>query len=139
MYAAMIHYCERKLLSRIFWTCKPKEHQQRGNSHNLQASRMLHDHSKERVMLEVLIYIQSIVHLKFIPGGRIVNKYIYVDNLVVCMSPNLKEKTKILRCAVMWELYDQAPAHRSLLATDFLAKTKTIVLSHPPYSPDFTP
>ncbi|GFV23940.1 uncharacterized protein TNCV_273031 [Trichonephila clavipes] len=36
-------------------------------------------------------------------------------------------------------LNDNASAHRSIIITDFLAKTKTTVLPHPHYSPDLVP
>jgi hypothetical protein len=35
--------------------------------------------------------------------------------------------------------YGNAPAHRSILVTEFLAKNKLITLEHPPYSPDLSP
>jgi transposase len=33
-------------------------------------------------------------------------------------------------------LHDNAPAHQSVLAKDFLAKNNVTTLQHPPYSPD---
>ncbi|GFW93552.1 hypothetical protein TNCV_47551 [Trichonephila clavipes] len=42
-------------------------------------------------------------------------------------SENIKKVSAIVRKS------------RSLLATDFLVKTKTTVLPHPPYSPDLSP
>jgi transposase len=35
-------------------------------------------------------------------------------------------------------LHDNAPAHRSVLVEDFLAKNNVTSLKHPPYSPDQT-
>jgi len=36
-------------------------------------------------------------------------------------------------------LHDNAPAQRSLLVKDFLAKNSVTTLEHPPYSPDLAP
>ena len=38
-----------------------------------------------------------------------------------------------------WFLFDNAPAHRSVLVKDFLAKINVITLKHPPHSPDLAP
>ena len=39
-----------------------------------------------------------------------------------------------------WMLhYDNAPAHASLLIRSYLAKHQTVVVPHPPYSPDLAP
>ena len=35
--------------------------------------------------------------------------------------------------------HDKAPSHSSLIVTEFLAKHKTKVIAHPPYSPDLAP
>jgi len=35
-------------------------------------------------------------------------------------------------------LHDNAPAHRSVLVEDFLAKNSLTSVEHPPYSPDQT-
>ena len=36
-------------------------------------------------------------------------------------------------------LHDNAPAHRSVLVKDFLAKNNVTTLEHPPHSPDLVP
>jgi len=36
-------------------------------------------------------------------------------------------------------LHDNAPAHRSVLVKDFLAKNNVTTLQHPPHSPDLAP
>jgi len=36
-------------------------------------------------------------------------------------------------------LHDYAPAHRSVLINDFLAKNIVTTQEHPPYSPDLVP
>jgi len=39
-----------------------------------------------------------------------------------------------------WFLFhDNAPAHRSILVKDFVAKNNVTTLEHPPYSPDLEP
>jgi len=46
------------------------------------------------------------------------------------------EKWRTNRCFLH---YDNAPAHRSVLVKDFLAKNNVKTLKHPPYSLDFSP
>jgi transposase len=36
-------------------------------------------------------------------------------------------------------LFDNAPAHRSVLVKDFLGKNNVTALEYPPHSPDLTP
>lgn len=97
------------------------------------------DRSKGKVMLEVFFDIQGIVHLEFIPEGRTVNKELYVE-ILRRLRESIRKKRPKMWAEQSWVLlHDNAPAHRSLLVNDFLAKTKTTVLPHPPYSPDLAP
>jgi len=49
------------------------------------------------------------------------------------------------KCPQKWRnnscflLHHNAPAHRSVLLKDFLAKNNVTTLEHPPYSPDLAP
>ena len=49
--------------------------------------------------------------------------------------PNPRPKTGLKHL----RLYDNAPAHKARIVTEFLESEKVKVLPHPPYSPDLTP
>ncbi|GFX59608.1 uncharacterized protein TNCV_3753731 [Trichonephila clavipes] len=71
--------------------------------------------------------------LEFIPEGGSGNKELYVDILRRLRKSTRKKRLKLWTVQTGALLHDNAPAHRSLFVTDFLAKTKKAVLSHPPY------
>lgn len=84
-------------------------------------------------MPEVFFDIQD-VHLKFIPEGCTVNIEFYVN--ILCHSCESIQKKKQNLWTQSWVLLQgNTLAHRSLLVTDFLAKMKTTILPHLPYSP----
>ncbi|GFU35002.1 hypothetical protein TNCV_2992821 [Trichonephila clavipes] len=58
---------------------------------------------------------------------------------VVCMSRLERRDQKLWTEQSSVLMHDNTPAHLSLLSTYFLAKTKTIVLPHPPYLYDLDP
>ncbi|GFU67898.1 putative mariner transposase [Trichonephila clavipes] len=56
------------------------------------------------------------------------------------LHESIRKKRPKLGTEQSWVLFHRnAPAHRSLLFTDFFEKMKTRVLSHPPYFPELTP
>jgi histone-lysine N-methyltransferase SETMAR len=96
------------------------------------------DRSVGKVMLELFFDPSGIVHMEFIPEGVTVNKHSYkilrcLCNSVRCKRPELWHRKNWLL------LYDSAPAHRSLLVQEELAKQQITVLPHPPYSSDLEP
>lgn len=95
--------------------------------------------SKGKVMLEVFFDCKGIVHYEFIPQGRTVNKDMYVD-ILKRLREAVRQKRPELWGAKNWILHhDNAPAHRSLLVGQYLAKHQLPVLPQPPYSPDLAP
>ena len=56
-----------------------------------------------------------------------------LSNAITRKSP---EKWRI---STWFLLHDNAPAHRSVLVKDFLAKNDMATLQHPPHSPDLAP
>ncbi|KAJ4444572.1 hypothetical protein ANN_06367 [Periplaneta americana] len=81
----------------------------------------------------------DLIHFDFIPEVRTVSKEAYVAILrgfrdaVRRRRPNLWQGQN-------WVLHhNNAPAHRSLLVSEFLAQHKIPVLPQPPYSPDLAP
>lgn len=97
------------------------------------------DRSKGKVMLEVFFDYRGIIHFEFIPEGRTVNKELYLEVLNRLRNA-LRRKRPDLWASQDWMLlHDNAPAHRSLVVQQYLAKHSIIVLPHPPYSPDLAP
>ena len=50
-----------------------------------------------------------------------------------------KESPETQRTNTWFFLHGNAPAHRSVLVNDFLAKNNVTTLEHPPHSPDLVP
>ena len=76
------------------------------------------------------------VHYEFIPKGKIVSKEMYTDILHRLMDAVRRKCAEKWRTNSWFLLHDNAPAHRSALVKDFLAKNNMTTLEHPPYSPD---
>jgi len=79
------------------------------------------------------------VHKGFVPTGQTVNSGFYCEVL-----RRLHEKVR-RHCPQLWREQtwllhrDNAPSHTAVLTHQFLAKNKTAVIPHPPYSPDLAP
>ena len=74
-----------------------------------------------------------------VPKGKTVTGKFYknvvlrkLKNYYNCRRP--KTGLKYVRV-----LYDNTPAHKARIVTDFLESEKVTVLPHPPYSPDLAP
>jgi hypothetical protein len=77
--------------------------------------------------------------VEFIPEGATVNKHRYKE--ILCrLRDSIRRKRSKLWCRKNWLLlYKNAPAHRSVLVQEELAKQQVTVLPHLPYSPDLAP
>jgi len=62
----------------------------------------------------------------------------YSDILRHPMDAVRRKRPKKWRTNSWFLLHHNAPAHRSVLVKDFLAKNNVTTLEHPPYSPDVT-
>ncbi|CAK9801097.1 Mariner Mos1 transposase [Anthophora plagiata] len=92
--------------------------------------------SKIKTMLIVFYDSKGIIHKEFVPSGTTVTAEYYLAVLkrlvgrVHRIRPEYREPSS-------WRLlHDNAPAHRSLIVTDFLTKNDIFLLQHPPYSLD---
>jgi len=90
------------------------------------------DRSKGKVMMEVFFDSQGTVHSEFLPEGTTVNKERYLDILRRLRESIRRKRPQFWQSGDWYLLHDNAPAHRSQLVTQFLAKTHTTVLPHPP-------
>jgi hypothetical protein len=68
-----------------------------------------------------------------------VNKEMYTDVLRRLRDAVRAKHPKNWRTNSWFLLHDNAPAHRSVSVTDFLAKTNVTTLKDPPYAPDLAP
>jgi hypothetical protein len=81
----------------------------------------------------------GIFHMDFIPEGMTVNKHCYKE-ILHCLCNSI-----CCKCPALWRrknwllLYNNAPAYRSVLVQEQLAKQHVTILPHPPHSPDLTP
>jgi transposase len=64
------------------------------------------------------------------------SKKMYIDILRRIRDADRRKRPEKWRNNSWFFLHDNAPAHRSLLVKDFLAKNNVTTLEHPPYSPD---
>jgi histone-lysine N-methyltransferase SETMAR len=90
-------------------------------------------------MLELFFDLSGIVHMKVIPEGATVNKHRYKE-ILRCLCNSIHRKRSELWRRRNWLLvHNNAPAHRSALVQEELAKQQVTVLPHPSYSPELTP
>ncbi|UYV76008.1 hypothetical protein LAZ67_13002114 [Cordylochernes scorpioides] len=95
--------------------------------------------SNVKVLLTVFFDCRGVVHHEFLPQGRTVNKEYYMQ-VMRNLREAIRQKRPDLWKNKNWLLHhDNAPAHTSLLARNFLAKNNTLMMPQPPYSPDMTP
>ncbi|UYV62450.1 hypothetical protein LAZ67_2000633 [Cordylochernes scorpioides] len=95
--------------------------------------------SNVKVLLTVFFDCRGVVHHEFLPQGRTVNKEYYLQ-VMRNLREAIRQKRPDLWKNKNWLLHhDNAPAHTSLLVRDFLAKTNTLMMPQPPYSPDLAP
>ncbi|UYV77594.1 hypothetical protein LAZ67_15001657 [Cordylochernes scorpioides] len=95
--------------------------------------------SNVKVLLTVFFDCRGVVHHKFLPQGRTVNKEYYLQ-VMRNLREAIRQKRPDLWKNKNWLLHhDNAPAHTSLLVRDFLAKNNRLMMPQPPYSPDLAP
>jgi hypothetical protein len=83
--------------------------------------------------------IEGIVHKEFVPTGQTVTGKLYCD-VPRWLRENMRRKHPYKWRNNSWTLHhDDAPAHASIVARQFLVSTNTTVIPHPPYSPDLAP
>lgn len=81
---------------------------------------------------------EGIVHLEFLPSGQTVTGAFYATVLARLHQALLSKRKGKLHKPILL-LQDNAPAHRSQVATDAATQNRFQILPHPPYSPDLAP
>ncbi|GFW32630.1 mariner mos1 transposase [Trichonephila clavipes] len=95
--------------------------------------------SKSRIKTVIIVFfdIQGIVFCEFVPQGQTVNSAFYLEVLrrlkrrIVRVRADIKDTIKLH--------HDNATSHTAFIITNFLARSNTPVIHHPPYSPDLAP
>jgi hypothetical protein len=80
-----------------------------------------------------------VVHYEFIPEGKPVNTEMYTDILRRLREAVRRKRPEKWRTNCLLLLHDNAPAHRSVLVKDVLAKNIVTTLQHPSYSHGLAP
>ena len=95
--------------------------------------------SKIKVLLVVFFDWKDIVHHEFVPHDQMVNKQLYQEVLVRLRDTVHRKRPEMWENETWMLHHKNALAHASLLIRSYLAKQKTSIVPHPPYSPDLAP
>ena len=95
--------------------------------------------SKIKVLLVVFFDWKSIGHHEFVLHGQMVNKQLYQEVLTLLRNAVHRKRPELWEDQTWMLHHNNASAHVSLLIRSYLAKHKTSVVPHPPYSADLAP
>jgi hypothetical protein len=112
-----------------------------GRAHNHQEQKKVEQvQSSTKSMLTVFFFdVKGIVRREFVPPNTTVNSDFYCD-VLRHLRENVRRKRPELWRNHNWLLHhDNAPAHTSLRATEFVTSNNMVITPHPPYSPDLGP
>ncbi|UYV61756.1 hypothetical protein LAZ67_1006339 [Cordylochernes scorpioides] len=90
-----------------------------------------------KTMIIVFFDIREIVHCEFVPQGQTVNSAFYLEVLRRLKRRIARVRTDIKNTVKLH--HDNATSHTAFIITNFLARSNTPVIPHPPYSPDLAP
>ncbi|UYV68864.1 hypothetical protein LAZ67_6001339 [Cordylochernes scorpioides] len=95
--------------------------------------------SKSRIKTMIIVFfdIRGIVHCEFLPQGQTVNSAFYLEVLRRLKRRIARVRTDIKNTVKLH--HDNATSHTAFIITNFLARSNTPVIPHPPYSPDLAP
>jgi len=82
---------------------------------------------------------EGTVYKEFVPTGQTVNSGFYCKVLRRLCEKVRRHRPQLWREQTWLLHHDNAPSHTAVLTHQFLAKNKTAVIPHPPYSPDLAP
>lgn len=95
--------------------------------------------SQVKVMATVFFDCRGLILLEWMPTGSTITGNAYVETMRRLRERIRKKRPELWRENAWILHHDNAPAHRSFIVSDFLARNRTTVLEHPPYSPDLAP
>ncbi|UYV78666.1 hypothetical protein LAZ67_16002325 [Cordylochernes scorpioides] len=93
--------------------------------------------SRFKTMIIVFFDIRGIVHCEFVPQGQTVNSAFYLEVLRRLKRRIARVRTDIKDTVKLY--HDNATSHTAFIITNFLARSNTPVIPHPPYRLDLAP
>jgi histone-lysine N-methyltransferase SETMAR len=97
------------------------------------------DSVKDQDHVDCVFDCKGTIHYEFVTLGQVINKQLYQE-VLARLTEVVRKKRREPWENQTWILHnDIAPAHTSLLISNYLAKHQTSAVPHPPYSPDLTP
>lgn len=104
-----------------------------------QAKKMRKTPSKIKTMLIVFFDSKGIIHKEFASPGQTITAKYYLEVLKRLMARIHRIRPEYQNENSWCLLHDNAPSHKSIIVSRYLAKHNVCVLNHPPYSPDLAP
>jgi len=95
--------------------------------------------SNVKTMLIAFFDIDGLVHHEYVPRGQTVNKEFYKTVLLRLRDAVRRHRPEKWRSGNWILHHDNAPAHRAVTTSEFLAKHNIPSLPNPLYSPDLAP
>ena len=95
--------------------------------------------SVQKVMYAVFFSTQGPAIQIAVPKGKDVTGKFYRDKVLKKLKRYYSKRRPKSGIKNIRLLYDNAPAHKARIVTEFLQQEKVTVLPHPPYSPDLAP
>ena len=95
--------------------------------------------SNVKTMLIAFFDIDGLVRHEYVPRGWTVSKEFYRTVLQCLRNAVCRHRPEKWRSVNRLLHHDDAPAHRAVTTSEFLAKHNIPLLPHPPYSPDLAP
>ena len=89
---------------------------------------------RKSLMLSTFWDSRGIIHNDYLERGKSMNGQYYSELVTIARSKRRKSKLQDL-----YFLHDNAPVHKSAVASSSLVKAGFFVLEHPPYSSDLAP
>ena len=90
-------------------------------------------------MLVSFFDYNGLVHVEYLPIGQTVNGEFY-KSVMKRLRDSIRRKRPEMWTSGNWFLqHDNAPSHKCLFVTQYLAKHSVVTLPHPAYSPDLAP
>jgi hypothetical protein len=87
-----------------------------------------------KTMLTAIFYVKGIIHHKSVPEKQAVNGEFHKEAIERLIGRVHRVRPEFQEGGSWCVLHDNAPAHSSGVASEFLTKRGIPVLSHPPYS-----
>ena len=92
-----------------------------------------------KVLPTVFFDCNGLVHHKFLPQGRTINKEYYLEVMRQFREEIRQKRTELWKNQSWIWHHVNASAHTLMFEREFLTKNKTVIMPQTPYSPDLPP